>query len=226
MRCYSSNTTGGLTERARSCFSGRRWAVRLFFTNPQTADRLLLDLCRNNYRIMCPQYADASAPKTPRNRAFCAPSSPRKSESSTGALAANLRVAPPECRIDRRTVRSGEFRAEAPLKCRSTSAGTRKRPQNAEPPRASTPQPINPPQSRPSEVTNRRSDALRNGGTVENTSNILTIKEVAAILRCSKAHALNVIDGKVPRAAQAHAPQPRSPQGRPKRLARSMDGGE
>ncbi len=27
--------------------------------------------------------------------------------------------------------------------------------------------------------------------------NILTIKEVAAILRCSKAHALNVIDGKV-----------------------------
>lgn len=32
---------------------------------------------------------------------------------------------------------------------------------------------------------------------METTSNILTIKEVAAILRCSKAHALNVIDGKV-----------------------------
>ena len=46
-------------------------------------------------------------------------------------------------------------------------------------------------------VTNTPSDALRNGGTVETTSNILTIKEVAAILRCSKAHALNVIDGKV-----------------------------
>ncbi len=56
---------------------------------------------------------------------------------------------------------------------------------------------LNPPQWQPSEVTNRRSDALRNGGTVENTSNILTIKEVATILRCSKAHALNVIDGKV-----------------------------
>lgn len=51
--------------------------------------------------------------------------------------------------------------------------------------------------SQPSEVTNSASDAVRNGGTVENTSNILTIKEVAAILRCSKAHALNVIDGKV-----------------------------
>ena len=46
-------------------------------------------------------------------------------------------------------------------------------------------------------VTNRPSRALLNGGTVENTSSILTIKEVAAILRCSKAHALNVIDGKV-----------------------------
>jgi hypothetical protein len=33
---------------------------------------------------------------------------------------------------------------------------------------------------------------------VETTSNILTIKEVADILRCSKTHALNVIDGKVP----------------------------
>ena len=32
---------------------------------------------------------------------------------------------------------------------------------------------------------------------MENTTNILTIKEVAAILRCSKAHALNVLDGKV-----------------------------
>ena len=80
------------------------------------------------------------------------------------------------------------------LKCRSTSAGIRKRPQNAERSRTVAGQPINSPQSQPFEVTNRRSDALRNGGTVENTSNILTIKEVAAILRCSKAHALNVID--------------------------------
>ncbi len=32
---------------------------------------------------------------------------------------------------------------------------------------------------------------------MENTTNILTIKEVADILRCSKAHAQNVIDGKV-----------------------------
>jgi hypothetical protein len=32
---------------------------------------------------------------------------------------------------------------------------------------------------------------------VENTTNILTIKEVAGILRCSKAHAQNVICGHV-----------------------------
>ena len=32
---------------------------------------------------------------------------------------------------------------------------------------------------------------------MESTSNILTIKEVAAIPRCSKAHALNVIDVRV-----------------------------
>lgn len=32
---------------------------------------------------------------------------------------------------------------------------------------------------------------------MENTSSILTIKEVASILRCSKAHALNVIQGRV-----------------------------
>jgi len=32
---------------------------------------------------------------------------------------------------------------------------------------------------------------------VENTSAILTVKEVANILRCSKAHALNVIQGRV-----------------------------
>ncbi len=32
---------------------------------------------------------------------------------------------------------------------------------------------------------------------MENTSNILTIKEVASILRCSKTHALNVLEGKV-----------------------------
>ena len=50
---------------------------------------------------------------------------------------------------------------------------------------------------RGSVITNSPSDALRNGGTVETTSNILTIKEVAAVLRCSKAHALTVINGKV-----------------------------
>jgi excisionase family DNA binding protein len=32
---------------------------------------------------------------------------------------------------------------------------------------------------------------------VEDTSNMLTVKEVAEILRCSKGHALNVIEGKV-----------------------------
>jgi excisionase family DNA binding protein len=34
-------------------------------------------------------------------------------------------------------------------------------------------------------------------GLMENTSNILTVKEVADVLRCSKTHALNVIEGKV-----------------------------
>jgi hypothetical protein len=34
-------------------------------------------------------------------------------------------------------------------------------------------------------------------GHVENTTNILTIKEVADILRCSKTHAQNVIEGRV-----------------------------
>ena len=33
---------------------------------------------------------------------------------------------------------------------------------------------------------------------MENTSTMLTVKEVPSILRCSKAHALNVIYGKVP----------------------------
>jgi len=32
---------------------------------------------------------------------------------------------------------------------------------------------------------------------LENASNSLTVKEVAVILRCSKAHALNVIEGRV-----------------------------
>ena len=32
---------------------------------------------------------------------------------------------------------------------------------------------------------------------MENTTNILTIKEVADFLRCSKAHAQNVMEGKV-----------------------------
>jgi hypothetical protein len=61
---------------------------------------------------------------------------------------------------------------------------------------------------------------------VENTSSILTIKEVAAILRFSKAHALNVIDGKVPRPAEIDTPKPWSPQGRSQGLAGSMDGSE
>ena len=46
-------------------------------------------------------------------------------------------------------------------------------------------------------VTSIRPDAVLIGGIVENTSYILTIKEVAGILRCSKTHALNVIEGKV-----------------------------
>jgi hypothetical protein len=33
---------------------------------------------------------------------------------------------------------------------------------------------------------------------MENMSNVLTVKEVAAILRCSKAHAHNALHGKVP----------------------------
>jgi excisionase family DNA binding protein len=32
---------------------------------------------------------------------------------------------------------------------------------------------------------------------VENSSNSLTVKEVAVILRCSKTHALNVLEGRV-----------------------------
>ena len=48
------------------------------------------------------------------------------------------------------------------------------------------------------EVTPGPSDAVLSGGIVENTSTMLTIKEVASILRCSKAHALNVICGRVP----------------------------
>jgi hypothetical protein len=46
--------------------------------------------------------------------------------------------------------------------------------------------------SRPGFLAAYRLEAL-----VETTSNILTIKEVADILRCSKTHAQNVIDGKV-----------------------------
>jgi hypothetical protein len=48
-----------------------------------------------------------------------------------------------------------------------------------------------------SAVTAARLDGVRNGGAVETTSNILTIKELANILRCSKTHALNVLEGKV-----------------------------
>lgn len=48
------------------------------------------------------------------------------------------------------------------------------------------------------EVTPTPSRAVLFGGNVENTSTMLTIKEVASILRCSKAHALNVICGRVP----------------------------
>lgn len=48
------------------------------------------------------------------------------------------------------------------------------------------------------EVTPAPSRAVLFGGNVENTSTVLTIKEVATILRCPKAHALNVICGRVP----------------------------
>ena len=34
-------------------------------------------------------------------------------------------------------------------------------------------------------------------GNVENTLDSLTVKEVAGILRCSKTHALNVIEGRI-----------------------------
>lgn len=82
--------SGGWLDMSRDqlvCFPAKGGAAytHRFPTNPQTADRLLLVLYRNNYRIMCPQYADPSAPNTPRNGRFCAPSSPRKSQSSTGA---------------------------------------------------------------------------------------------------------------------------------------------
>jgi hypothetical protein len=46
-------------------------------------------------------------------------------------------------------------------------------------------------------VTSPHFHGLLEGGTVENTSSILTIKEVASILRCSKTHALNVLEGRV-----------------------------
>jgi hypothetical protein len=132
---------------------------------------------------VAPLYSGANtAPNTPRNNAFCAPSLPRKSESST-RLCGNPRGERP---------RNAELTAgssseavnatlSAPPKCRFASARARKRPQNAERPRTLAGQLIDLPQSQPSEVTNSPPDALRIGGTVENTSNILTIKEVAAI---------------------------------------------
>lgn len=46
-------------------------------------------------------------------------------------------------------------------------------------------------------VTISIAHAVRNGGSVEHTSNILTVKEVAIILRCSKTHVLNALEGKV-----------------------------
>src|SRR5689334_22318733 len=46
--------------------------------------------------------------------------------------------------------------------------------------------------SREATVATYRMEAL-----VESTTNILTIKEVADILRCSKTHAQNVIEGRV-----------------------------
>lgn len=46
-------------------------------------------------------------------------------------------------------------------------------------------------------VTDCASHDVLDGGAVENTSNILTVKEVANILRCSKTHVLNALEGKV-----------------------------
>jgi excisionase family DNA binding protein len=46
-------------------------------------------------------------------------------------------------------------------------------------------------------VTASSSRAIQFRGLMENTSNILTVKEVANILRCSKAHVHNAIHGKV-----------------------------
>ncbi len=46
-------------------------------------------------------------------------------------------------------------------------------------------------------VTDCASHDVLDGGVVENTSNILTVKEVANILRCSKTHVLNALEGKV-----------------------------
>jgi hypothetical protein len=63
-------------------------------------------------------------------------------------------------------------------------------------------------------------------GLVETTTNILTIKEVADILRCLKTHAQKRYRGQGQRPAQTHAPQPRPPKGGSERMARSVDGGQ
>jgi hypothetical protein len=56
----------------------------------------------------------------------------------------------------------------------------------------SSPENYDPPPSRSTSVAPYGVEGL-----VETTTNILTIKEVADILRCSKTHAQNVIEGKV-----------------------------
>ena len=74
----------------------------------------------------------------------------------------------------------------------ATSSGSsplrKKRPQNAEPPR----DPSLRDRSRQVHLAPYSSEEI-----MENTSNILTVKEVADILRCSKAHVHNAIHGKV-----------------------------
>ena len=73
------------------------------------------------------------------------------------------------------------MRAQAPPECRTLSAFSLRSLENSDPRRSRTPS------LAPYGVE----------GLVETTTNILTIKEVADILRCSKTHAQNVIEGKV-----------------------------
>ena len=86
-------------------------------------------------------------------------------------------------------------RMREPPECQFACHITHKRPQNAELVRSGGRAQLRNPRSRRSRaatLATYRMEAL-----VESTTNILTIKEVAGILRCSKTHAQNVIEGKV-----------------------------